>query len=199
MKVARLIGILLTVVATQASAEVTYNYTGNDFTGYFVGNNSTGFVLDGGSFDPTLGLRVTGSVVFDDTVVPDFTGDAGGHILSFAISSGPITYISGDNTFKVTTFQFDGGHIVDWQFGALSPNGGVSIFSMALPGIAFMDMAQNLEGGSEEGGQFIGGNAVFDIPPGIWTRVAAPVPLPGASWLLAPAIAGLGLARRRQA
>ena len=76
-----------------------------------------------GTIDPAHGLRITASVVFEDTVTPDFIGNYNGsvhNIVSYDISSGPITFASGnaDNgPFTPLDFTFSNGEITQWLVG----------------------------------------------------------------------------------
>lgn len=206
MKTIFALGALLAAVTTQTQADVVYNYAGNDYTAYWTSDTSVG-----GDFQPSfpvnleLGSKLTGTVIFDDTIVPDFNGTVtGSQILSAEFSSGPNTfsYIQGDSSvFLFASFAFDGGDITEASI-TIRPQGSFAAIyhdTFPHPGLGVVsgfDMFQDIEFGSEAG-QFFGGNAVIDNP-GTWTRLIAPVPLPGSIWFFASTALGLGFLQRRK-
>ncbi len=189
-----LLVIVLTAFAAQANATTSFTYTGNDYTGYWISDTSLGGDLQPAvPFDvhEGLGLRLTALAVLED-IASDFTGTLNAtQSLSLSYSSGPITvtYTRGSNLpFVFGAFSFSDGELTGANI-FLAANSGITIFSNSA-----RDMLQDVEFGSEAG-VITSGNAVLGNP-GTWARVA-PVPVPGAAFFLAPAIAGLALTRRR--
>ena len=188
MKPLTTLGLAAALLTGNAFASVTYEYVGNDFT---VGPDATGPI------NPAFGTRITALVEFTDEVTPDFTGfvNSGSaennFLLSYEISSGPITFVSGDvNSGPITNIQFifDNGEIISWIMGIISADN--HTYLLTLNDGILEDFASNNLNSN------VNGNFSFD--PGTWTRVA-PVPVPAAVWLLGSACGLLSLRRRLEA
>ena len=194
MKISQAFGVLLAafLAAGEADAAVTFNYVGKDFTSGPSGAPP---------IDPALGLRITASVVFDDTITPDFDGqvrDNSGvpaQVLSYEISSGPITFAygtPGSHEAFGLEFEFFNGEIVSWLLFIQSDDLLSVLQTFASGGGTLVDYATNrhLNAFDSDGN--------YARLSGIWTR-ASTVPVPSTIWLLGPALGGLGLMRRRLA
>jgi hypothetical protein len=103
-----IIAIALHLQASPPAVALTYDYTGNPYTTF----NAPPL--------PPLGTSITGTVTFDGTVTPGFTGTVfAADVVSWSITSGPNTFPpvpAGQSIGFI--FTFSSGNIVKWVFGS---------------------------------------------------------------------------------
>lgn len=177
MRIAQVLGLLLAFIATQASANVVYNYVGNPFNEI----NNTSFSGD----------RITASLTLTDAVGLSFTGTIAlvpqsSELVSLTLSSGTET-VSVPEPFNAhAVIDFTNGQVTTWSIALLQ--------NRSLVLATQNDVRNNQQDFVTISNNFGDFNRVTNAP-GSWTRVN-PVPVPAAIWFLGSALGGLGLMRR---
>jgi hypothetical protein len=152
-------------VAPPVMAAVIYSYTGNPYT-----------TIE----DSSLGTHMTASVTLDSVVPNNFTGFIGpSDIVSFSISSGPVTLTTGMTLFE---FDFNNGVMTAWDLVATN-----NIYK-------FISLSN-----SQDATMLFNTENYNLVDSGTWTKVSSPsaAPIPGTVWLLGSGLVGLAVFRRK--
>ena len=186
------------LVAAPVMADVTYNYTGNQYN-YF----------SSAPPDASLGTNLTASFTFNSSVVTagytgyeNFKATANdpltNNITSWSVTSGSITLLSQPSDPEAEAygkFHFTNGTIDNWYF-AVGVNPGYYLMSYNPPGsgASVFDMGNDYYVKDPNVRTW---NAVYNNP-GMWTKEGpSPVPIPAAVWLFGSGLMGvMGLKRK---
>jgi hypothetical protein len=105
-----------------AHADITYYYTGNPYNVGAITYDYSRNPYNTIDF-PALGSNLTASVTFDSVVTENFSGLVGSSdIVSWSITSGPITITTGLGVASEVEFVFSNGVITSWIWsGATGP------------------------------------------------------------------------------
>jgi hypothetical protein len=177
-----LIGCMLSFAP--AHADVTYTYTGNDFT------EVTGAYAKTDSITATITLT---SALADN--ISSLIDIPAADIVSFSLSDGQQTITNTNDYSSGFAFETNSlGDITSWNISAIGSNTYDEIES------------SDVSGDSEDAGQISNGSKfTYGLNvnhPGSWAVSATPVPEPGSLVLLATglvAVMAVGAMRRRQA
>ncbi len=186
-----------------AAASVIYTYTGNPYDRF-----ETEGIPPPNPYD--LGMSVSAQFVLDTPVGPNRTVDPTFFSsYSWSIFDGTITLDQSNTTSVAFSLGTDeNGVINSWYFFATSdplvdPGDTYHLISSAFDAGPFrldgdVGNTSNCIEFSSTSGACSNSNRIsaFADTPGNWT--VSPVPLPGAAWLFASALAGLVILRRRR-
>ena len=183
--------------ANAQAANLTYNYIGNPYQSGFVNGS------DAGLQDTNVyGSNLTASFTFDSGVTPTFSGLVGpSDVLSWSLSSGPLSVQSPTGSLETAAFVFSVGNILGWKVTAKGPN--VDEATTINAGSGYISDMLGLPNGFQADlladgtytGNIVSGNA------GSWTPEVSAVPLPASLPMFATALLGLvgiGVKARRK-